>query len=61
MRAVARHQPMDAYTLSDRRRARLALVILFVALCERASEPTAADREAEPPRVVQASIDEHRG
>ena len=52
---------MDAYTLSDRRRARLALLILFVALCERASEPPDAASNADPPHFVQAAVEEHRG
>ncbi len=34
---------MDAYTQNDRRRARLALIVLLLALCEGASE-----RQADP-------------
>ena len=40
---------MDAHTQSDHRRARLALVLLVLALCEGAAEPPrdAAERDAQ--------------
>jgi len=36
---------MDAYSQTDRRRARLALVLLVLALCERASDDGVHRRE----------------